>query len=190
MKRIALIWKLLLIPIFCGAQISLDSTAYKAFRVTVYANEQVKSANSEILFYIDNSKITSSAKDQTKFFYFREVPHTEDIGTDQPNIMAKCYDDGGYRCTIVIVYEEDTDTYAIIINYNNVMFFYQCKISEERPWDNEPIDWVKESQKYKYRENPIYTDEEVDAFFLELGVDPKVAREALINDLLMEGFGN
>jgi len=188
MKRIALLWKLLLIPIFCGAQISLDSTAYKAFRVTVYTDGQVKDANSDILFYINDGKVISSVCNQTKAFFFRENPYFKDIGTDQLNLIVRCYDDGGYKCTFVIVYDEITDIYVIVINYSNIMFFYQCKLSDERHEDNEPIDWVKEGQKYKT--DPNYTDEEVDAFFLKLGINPEVARKALINDLLMEGFGN
>ena len=55
MKRLALISVVFLLPLISEAQVSLDSTAYKAFRATIYYNNgESTNFGSDALFYINN----------------------------------------------------------------------------------------------------------------------------------------
>lgn len=157
MKKILFLFLLIFITSSIEAQVSLDSVAYKAFRVSTYMDGVRRDFNSDVLFYIDYPILISSAEGQTKKLQMKSNPRTLEMELKLSNVQVECYDNGGYRCTLTIIYQEKTDTYGIIIEYSNVMFFYQCKLSDERPWDNDPIEY----EPLETPGNPIYTKEEI-----------------------------
>lgn len=180
MKRLALIWTLFLIPIFLGAQFSIDTIGLKAYRLDIYTGymgeeqfiaegHQIK--NSDLLFYIEGSKVVtdmwkkgSDNISQFKAFYFKDTPdYFSNYACGYPGYGVDAWDKGFFNCEFIVIYDSSSDSYQVNINYSNMIFSYECKLTEERPWDNEPINYVKEGQNYI--NDPQYTDEEVEEFF-------------------------
>jgi hypothetical protein len=186
MIRLVLIFSFLVLSFLMKAQILMDSVAYKAFLLTAYIDGEQMTGNTDVLFYIDNGRVQASVENQIKRLTFLTEPQFEDIGTDQPNLMSQCIDNGRYKCSFFVVYEEKTDTYGLIVNYSNGMLFFQCKLSDERPWDNDPTYYIDDNL---YRTDPQYTDEEVETFFDQFG-NGKLIKEAIVKDFYMEIMTN
>ena len=154
----------------------MDSTAYKAFRATIYYNNgESTNFGSDALFYINNGVMLTPGEGQLKKFRFIETPRPADIGEfyNSGYEIPLSLDDGGHKCQIYFMYtpkdytrDKNKDVYSIIISYSNLMFFFQCHKTDERPWDNNPkyVDEMIEEQN-KFPENPDYTDEEIREFF-------------------------
>lgn len=192
MKRLAIIWKLLLVPAFTFAQaFTLDNIAIKCDRVDVYYMEgkecvETQTYGTKALFYFDEGVITTTTLyDQLKSFYFMEHPISGKLGNyDGYGFYAK--DNGGFRCTFNVIYVPETDTYGIRIDYNNVRFFFEGDKTSERLWDNEPtyVDEMIDEQN-EYPLYPEYTDEEVDTFLNQFG-NGKLIKAAIIKQFILD----
>lgn len=182
MKRLAIIWKLLLISIFTMGQISIDDVSYKAFRVDVYIKGQSYAFGCNDIFYIKDNKMISTLKNQTKKVYFQEKPSYQDIGTKNDNLHAASRDAGGFKCQFYIIYtpvnktnSKKQDVYSIIIYYSNVMFNFQCHLSKEKPWFmNEDLVLKLLEEGKQYVENPDYTQDEINIFLSKIGDPAKI----------------
>lgn len=183
MKKYLIIVKLIIISLSIFSQeILLDSTGYKAFRLSIYVREKKLDYNSDVLFFIDNNKLSASVDKQFKKLYFISEPETDVITGHEVKII-QCLDNGGFYCFLTIGLDETSDTYFIVITYSDITFFYQCKITDERPWDSDPKDHIFEQQKYK--KDPEYTEKEVDDFLRNFG-DPKTIKNLIIKDFYRE----
>jgi hypothetical protein len=182
MKRLAIIWTLLLIPIILMAQIPIEDVSYKAFRVDIYIQGETHAFSCNDIFYIKDNKMVSTLNNQAKRVYFQEKPAYQDIKTYNDNLHAASKDLGGFKCQFYLVYtpadkttSKEKDVYSIIIYYSNVMFNFQCHLTDEKPWfmNEDPSDYLIEEGK-QYVENPNYTQEEIDAFLSQIGDPAKI----------------
>ena len=178
MKRLAILWKLLLIPLMLAAQIDIDFVGYKA---------------SDALFYMEAGKMIASINQQYKVVKFLEKPTYMDIGTSNDNLVARCIDNGGYTCSFYIVFTPASenkiggkDVYTIVIGYSSVLFIYECYKTDERPWKEDPLD-IKNlvNQNNIYRTNPNYSDEEIEKFFDQFW-NGKLIKNAIVQDFTIE----
>lgn len=177
MKRLLIIAAILLLAYAVFGQFQIDDMAFKSYKEVTYdaieyADNSFVLDNKVIveghtsLFYINDGRMITSLKDQKSEYQFY---NTADIypeyadnlyngmpGWDFPSI------DNGFFNSHVTVYYEGNNKYQIWLQYSNQYFIYYCIGSDERPWDNDPIDYVAEGQKY--RTNPEYTEEELESF--------------------------
>jgi len=177
MKRLALFIVIFLIPLISRAQFSVDSVGFKSFRVDVYYGVDTEegfftnrhdSANADILFYIEDGIIIAEGlKDQLKCFFMKSAPkYTSDLISGYGGYGLGCIDHGFFNCSVNIIYVPKTNTYGIRIDYSNMRFLFQCKKTNERPWDNKPKDLVADAQSWP--NDPDYTNEEVISFFKKM----------------------
>jgi hypothetical protein len=175
-------------------QFSIDSVAFKAFRVDVYDGIDTEEGffptrwrafNTNALFYINGDRIiTTELKGQLKAFHILEnLGYTENLLATYSGYPLGCVDFGYYQLHINIFYVPETDTYGIRIDYSNMRFLFQCKISDERPWDDDIIDYTADNLKYK--NDPNYTDEEVIAFFNQFG-NGKAIADMIVSKSIVE----
>jgi len=179
MKRLIILWTLLLLPIIAGAQFSVNSVGFKAYRVDVYQGEDTEegfyatkreSYNVNVLFYIEDSKVsTMNMRGQFKSFRFENaLKYYSNLAENVPGYETNCKDLGGFRCTFTIFCLKKANSYRIRIDYSNLRMYFYCNLTNERPWDGEQ-DLVKEAQSW--RDDPDYTDEEIINFFQTTGKD-------------------
>lgn len=196
MKRtICIIASFLMISFFAEAQISLDSVSYKAFQVAIYFNGQKRMSSSDVIFSIHDNKMISTSDNQYKSVRFIETPASADIGTYNENLFARSLDKGGNRCSFYIIHTPAENTksgkeaiYTIAIQYSNILFMYECYLTDESPWDIHPLDLnILLEQNNLYESNPEYTDEEVIEFFDQFG-NGKLIKEAIVRDFYMESM--
>lgn len=194
MKRLAGIFAFLMISLIGVSQISLDSVGFKAYRVSVHYKGQVINANSDVLFFIQNGKMVSSVDDQYRTAKFLTQPTRKDMGFKNDNLVAECVDQGGYKCSFFIVFTPASETnsgrsdvYTIAIGYSNILFIYECHMTGERPWRTpQPTDLeVLMNQHNQYRNDPKYTDQEIEDFFNQFG-NGKLIKNAIVQDFYME----
>lgn len=174
MKRLALFTGLLLITLISRAQFSIDGEAFRASRVDVYYGVDTEEGfftnrhdvfNTDALFFFkDGLLVSQGLKNQLKCFYVKDDPkYTPELIRSYGGYGLECLDHGFFKCYVNIIYVEKSDVYAVRIDYSNMRFFFECKITSDRPWDNDPIDLVADAQSWP--NDPDYTDEEVIAFF-------------------------
>lgn len=180
MKKIALL--LLFIPSLLFSQFQMEDAAYKASLLRIYNGDKLQRIEeSSVLFYFDKGIMTSSKRDQTKLMRFetQERKTMNYKGGSLPILKAQAKDSGGFLCAFIAGWVEETDTYIIFLGYDDVQFFYECQLTDERPWDNDP----PEFQPHEPMERN-YTDEEVDEFLRMFG-DPKVLKRMMWNSLFL-----
>jgi hypothetical protein len=176
MKRLAILFQLLILPLYLEAQFSIDSAGFRAYRVDVYyginsenvfISDRRDSFNTDALFCIKNKVISAEGlRDQLKCFYIKEIPkYTPNFLAGYGGYGLDCLDHGLFKCFVNILYVPKTDTYVIRIDYSNMRFLFECKITDERPIDN-IIDYTLDNQRY--RNDPDYTDQEIRDFFTKL----------------------
>jgi len=193
MKRLAIFLVLFLAPLMLAAQIDIDSVGYKAFRVSVHYRGQTINANSDALFYIQDGKMITTQDGQFQAIRFLEKPSYMDIGTYNDNLAAQCVDNGGYSCGFYIVFTPASkttsgvkDVYIIAIAYSNILFMYECYKTDERPWKEDPLDIkVLVNQNNVYRNDPAYSDEEIETFFDQFG-NGKLIKNAIVQNFMFE----
>jgi hypothetical protein len=197
MKRLAGILAFLIISLIGFSQISLDSVGFKAYRVSVHYKGQVLNANSDVLFFIQNGKMASSVDNQYQTAKFLTTPVRKDMGFDNDNLVAESVDQGGYKCSFFIVFTPASETnsgrsdiYTIAIGYSNILFIYECKKTDERLWISpDPLDVeVLVNQNNQYRNDPKYSDQEIEEFFDQFG-NGKLIKNAIVQDFYMEYTG-
>jgi len=198
MKRLSFIFGICLITLFSSAQIPMDSVSFKAYAVSIYYNNRILSAASDHLFYINNGKVISTADNQYRSINFISTPAPRDMGFHQDNLVAECKDQGGYACSFFIVYTPGSETYSgkdvysIAIGYSNILFIYECHKTNELPWfmqyENDPLS-VENLLKMnsQYRNDPKYTDEEIEEFFNQFG-NGKIIKNAIIQDFIIKNI--
>lgn len=195
MKRLAIFFVLFLAPLMVKAQIDIDSVGYKAFRVSVHYDGRTVNANSDVLFYLQDGKMIASVDNQYKAVRFMEKPQEKDMGFHNDNLVAECIDNGGYECSFFIVFSPASETtsgvdvYTIAIGYSNVLFIYECRKTDERPWymdkkSPRSLD-VLMNQNNQYRNDPRYSDEELEEFFDQFG-NGKLIKKTIVQDFYME----
>ena len=186
MKRTILTISLILVSLIGIAQFSFDSTGYKAYIATISSKTQFSEGASDVLFFFTKTSMTNtlpaSNQSSTLRFDLKNLKETNIAGTQ--TLYLPCIDKGGFACELYIGYYAKTDVYSIIIKYNNVLFFFECRTTIERPWDNDPKD-IKAFEPW----DGTYTDEEIDAFFKQFGintVDKKAVTTTLYNLYLQQ----
>ena len=192
MKRLAIFLVLFLAPLMVKAQIDIDSVGYKAFRVSVHYAGRTINANSDALFYIQKGMMVASTDNQYKGIRFLERPYERNMGFSNHNLVAECVDNGGYACSFFIVFSPASETtsgldvYTIAIGYSNILFIYECHKTNERPWKTDPLDIkVLVNQNNVYRNDPNYSDEEIETFFDQFG-NGKLIKNAIVQDFMFE----
>jgi hypothetical protein len=194
MKRLALFIAIFLIPLISWAQFDLDSVGFKSFRVDIYYGTDTErgfianrhdSLNADVLFYIEDKIIIADGlKDQLKVFFMKADPeYNSDLILGYGGYGLGCIDHGFFNCFVNIIYVPKTDTYGIRVDYSNMRFLFQCKLTDERPWDNKPIDLVADAQSWP--NDPDYTNEEVISFFKNLMSGSEFSK-ALASGLLLD----
>ena len=175
MKRLAIIWKLLLIPLFAGAQFPLDDLCLKIDRVVEYQGRTEHDGSftvyerasyiGESLMYINDGEINNlNGEDRLKRFRFIEIPEYANplvVNHEWPGYYVEVKDAGALEC-VISIYEKSPGNYMVVAEYPNWRFAWHGTETTERPWDNKPIDYVAEGMKY--RTNPDYTAEELERF--------------------------
>ena len=202
MKQLAIILGFLLLPIFAFGQIQLDDVAYKAYQVDVFHGQELEDGSfystlkqtcttTNALFYFNDGIIfTTELKGQIRAFQFTDEPQYANPlvkGQTYPGYLIQGYDYGHFKCHISIQYKAETDMYILVYEYDNMRFAFFCKKSDERPWDNDPIDYVEEGKKY--RTNPDYTEEEMIEFFNNFG-NGEIILKSIVNNFYIETMGN
>ncbi len=176
MKRLALFLVFFLAPLMLAAQIDLNSVGYKAFRLTINYLGRTINVASDALFYMENGRMLANIDYQYRAIKFLEKPAFIDIGTYNDNLFARCIDNEGYTCSFYIVFTPafenkigGKDVYTIAITYSNILFIYECYKTDERPWQEDPLDITNlVNQNNIYRTNPNYSDEEIEKFIKRL----------------------
>lgn len=179
MKRLAILISFLMVSLLSIGQIPTEDVSYKAFRVDVSIQGENHAFSCNDIFYLNDNKMISTLNNQAKRLYFQEELEYQNIGTHNDNLHAVSKDNGKFKCQFYIVHtpaEKTTsgeqDVYSIIIYYSNVMFNFQCHLTNEKPWFmNEDIVSTLLEEGSQYEENPDYTQEEIDAFLSQIG-DP------------------
>ena len=156
MKKVFLIVIFGILTLTMGAQISFDSTGYRAFRKTTYTSNGFDVDSSKTLFWFSNYKVKIGVNNQTKNLYLISKPIDEIISGIQVK-RVQCKDDGGFYCILSTGYISDEKINFISIEYNNVTFFYRVNKTSDRPWDDDP----EELQPFEMRTEP-YTPAEID----------------------------
>ena len=161
MRKILFIMVFGILTLHLGAQVSFDSIGYKAFRKTTYSIDIEKSMTkdtSNVLFWFAKSMVKISVNYQYKNIYFIGLPFTDILSSGDTVKRVQCKDDGGFLCAMSTGRYKGSD--FISVEYNNIIFFYEVKETNERPWDNDP----KQFEPFTMRTEP-YTKQEWDALF-------------------------
>ena len=200
MKRLSIISGFLMISLIAGAQINFDSTAYKASYCTAYVTKsdgevyKTDKYPSTMLFFFTPQRMLYQKGIEKRNIFFTESPRTGwlQLREELPHLaFLNSKDFEGSRCAIFITYDTEKECYYISVVYSNVNFTFECQLTDERPWDNDPItvkDMIEEGKSY--RGNPQYTDEEIDAFFQyleeETGIKAGVAKTFIMNEFIQD----
>lgn len=199
MKRLTLISVIFLIPFLLKAQINIDSAGYKAISFCAYVDkdgEVYKSQElpSNHLFFFTPEKMIYEVEYKERDIYFTESPKENwlNVGEHLPHLVfLNSKDIEGSKCSVVITHDTEDDLYYVSVVYKDINFAFTCLPTDRRPWDNDPytVDQMIEDQN-KYPENPKYTEEEIDDFFMEVeektGVNHKVAKTFIMNEFIKD----
>ncbi|MFW6311921.1 MAG: hypothetical protein ACOC1K_06775 [Nanoarchaeota archaeon] len=152
-------------------EVKIDSINYVSEDITVFENGTYKMQKDSNLFTFKSNKIVTSYNDQRRVFYKSdEWEHIKVKGN--PMSVCQYTDNGGFKCNIAVGYDNEAQKNFIIIDYNNVNFFYVCNIAQI-----EKFEFL-----YPY-EAPEYTNEEVDEFLQQYG-NPDHLKNLMIIELL------
>ena len=154
MKKIITSILALAVCIQLFSQEKLDSIAFKSLAVTHYLKNKKYVSESDAIFYISNNRMISSLNTQSRVLRFIESPKKEN------NIWSiQCKDEGGFNCVLFIGKFLKSEYYFVYISYNNLEMIYQCKISKDKPYDDNssnllilesPKDSITYAGKIKY----------------------------------------
>jgi hypothetical protein len=199
MKRLIILWTLLLLPLFAGAQFSIDSVGFQVYRADIYQGQDTEegffankrnSYNVDVLVYIEDGKMTNkNMRGQLKSMRFQKEPkYFSNLAEGVPGYEIESKDFGGFNCVISIFYLQESNSYRIRMDYSNLRIFLYANPTNERPWDDQTdLMLVKDAQSWP--DNPDYTDEEVIAYFKKLMNGDEVSKaiaKALIFDAVNE----
>ena len=189
MKRIIFIFKLFTFSLLGISQIHVQGNAYKSDSVYVYGNHKFAwSAPQEFLFYFGDNYMEYKKGIHQRKIMIKAPGIAQFLDSPKPNAaFTKCIDPNGLKCSIVIKYEPEADIYLLSVVYSNVTFIYECKETDERPWDDNPkgaYGLIQEQKKYP--NDPDYTDAQIDSFFKSIGVNPKVARTFFMKETIKD----
>jgi len=157
MKKVFLIAIFGFLALTIGAQVSFDSTGYRAFKRTLLTSNGFVVDSSNTLFWFSNFRVKLNVNDQSKNLYFVSKPMNDVLSTGDKVKRVQCKDDGGFFCILSTGYLLDEKVNFISIEYNNIIFFYRVVKTADRLWDNEP----EELKPHEMRTKP-YTPEEID----------------------------
>ena len=157
MKKVFLIAIFGFLALTIGAQVSFDSTGYRAFKRTLLTSNGFVVDSSNTLFWFSNFRVKLNVNDQSKNLYFVSKPVNDVLSTGDKVKRVQCKDDGGFFCILSTGYLLDEKLNFISIEYNNIIFFYRVVKTADRLWDNEP----EELKPHEMRTKP-YTPEEID----------------------------
>jgi len=174
MKKLILISLFFLFATINFAQeIYSDSINYRAYVVAEYYEDKKIGDVTDDLFAFRGDIVITSIKGQRRAFYIEEGWEQTNLSTGHSVKIAQAYDNGGFRVGITLGYDTNSETYFIILAYNNVNFFYEVETEE--------IEIEKELFIYQ-KEAPTYTDEEIRNFLKQYG-DPDVILESMLFEL-------
>ncbi|MDD5648861.1 MAG: hypothetical protein PHF86_00345 [Candidatus Nanoarchaeia archaeon] len=154
MKKLIILSIAILINISIFSQEKLDSISFKSFAVTHYFKDKKCISETEVSFYISNNQMISTLNDQDRVIRFIETPKKE-----KGVWSIQCKDEGGFNCILFIGKFSKSEDYFVYISYNNLEMIYQCKISEDKPYDDNssnllilesPKDSITYAGKIKY----------------------------------------
>jgi hypothetical protein len=157
MKKVFLIAVFGFLALTIGAQVSFDSTGYRAFKKTTLTSNGFLVDSSNVLFWFSNFRVKLNVNDQSKNLYFVSKPIDDVLSTGDKVKRVQCKDDGGFFCILSTGYLIDEKVNFISIEYNNIIFFYRVVKTADRLWDNDPEDL----KPHEMRTKP-YTPEEID----------------------------
>jgi len=190
MKRLAIIFAILITPFILRAQFPIDSVAFKAYQLDIFygyedsdgiwhtSNKETEIG--EAILYIANGQVqTTRLKDQlSSFQFYPDLEYFNDYILSNKNIEpgygVTALDNSFSTCQFNIIYQPDQERYLIRIDYSNMRFMFFCEVTDERPSDSDwqthpltPKNLIEEGNKYET--NPDYTEEELIEFFNHFG---------------------
>ena len=139
--KIGYILKFLLIPFLCLSQIKVDTINYRAFTLTEFFDNKEKGDISDILFVFRGNVVFTTIDDQRRAFYIKDNWKDNTLETGHNIKIVQVEDNGGFNCALIVGYDEKSGANFIVIDYNNVAFFYECR---------EEVIPVSEDQIYIY----------------------------------------
>ena len=176
MKRLAVIFGFLFLSLTAFCQFNIDNIAFKIHQIDIFegrenadgyfvSNEKTVFTGESFMYFQGETVYNFSGKDHLRGFVFEEDPEYANPlvkGTTYPGYLIPCIDAGYSKCHLSVMYKESTDLYIIVAEYSNTRIAFFGRVTEERPWENVPIDYVAEGMKY--RTNPEYTAEDLERF--------------------------
>ena len=137
---------------------------------------------------IDSVIKTDIKLDQLRYseFYLDSIYYSNDI--KDPHILFAGRDHAGLKADggiFWIIGKDGRDLVLIIISIPEETLEFEAYKTEERfnNWQENPLtptNLIAEQSKYTEKD---YTEEEIDSFFLMLGINPKVGRQFLFQSL-------
>ncbi len=176
MKRLAVIFGILFLSLTAFSQFQINARAFKAYEVKTFNGWEKSDGSFAVtsgfmdpcneLFYFKDAFLFTSLKENQRAYKFVK-PYSEYCRFDsrlngaEPGYLIACTDYEN-NASHVVVYHNGENDYTIVLEYSDTRRSYKCKLTNERPWDNDPIDYVAEGMKY--RTNPEYTEEDLENF--------------------------
>jgi hypothetical protein len=144
----------------------------------------------ENLFYVNPRGVTYKKEGDFKkgYFIFIAEPELEEIGSWK-GFSALSIDLEGEECYFYLLYSPAESTYDIIVKYPDRSYYFNCQETDERPWDDDPVDasdMIEEGKQYE--ENPQYTNERINEFFeyleKETGIKAGIAKAFIMKEFI------
>lgn len=141
-----------------------------------------KSYIPEVTFTFSKDKVLTTLKDQMKDFKTFEIVN---YGNDENQIWQtyKCYDNSNSISYLSLCYDKEFNTQVIIINYGNLLMFFEVN---EYPIPPKAYDIFDHLEEYGYTTDGYkgdeYTNEEVREFLSQFG-DPDLLIKLMVISL-------
>lgn len=159
-----------------------DSLMYRSFYNETQYGEKV-THQPEVTFRFEGDLMITTMKDQmSRFRTYGIVQSGDDV--DHIWETHQCLDNSGTNVYVTLAYEKPTKTQVIIVDYSDVLFWFEV---EGREIPQEAFDILDNIESLGYvgdgNFGSNYTDEEVQAFFKEIGIDSNVIMKVMLYDL-------
>lgn len=140
MKRILLIISLITISLTGISQVRLDSMGIKAYYGEISQGEKMIKGTSELVFYFAGNTLVSTipANNQAHLIHYNTKTIKELTVEGAKFVTVQGMDSGGFHCILSL--GQKKDIYIVMIQYNNLELYFECKKSDERPWNMDEIE--------------------------------------------------
>jgi hypothetical protein len=134
MKRTILTISLIITSLIGISQVSLDSAAFKAYYGEITQGKKIDKGASDLLFYFSGNTLVSSLPEnnQARLIHFNTKTTKELTVEGVRFITMQGMDTGGFHCILSL--GQRREIYIVMIQYNNLELYFECKKTKERPW--------------------------------------------------------